>query len=443
MTILNLIKARSFLVYLSLATLVAVSGVLLTSNTAHAAKFTAFEEIKVVKIPTGVFSTWLGKPIADYSLMSVQRGRLRPIAFQIDNTDERGDVYFKESGVDIVGDENLIDSKDQLLFMLRDGNAPIDNNTRLAGKVVGEISLELKSGELVYVYIVKGSRLSADERYVRYAFQYHRVETDYFTLTHSKENALIWEDYDFFAYDDPRGNTLDRLVLKLSMGPLLPFPRLNFDNEDIIAKMAAENNGPIRATTLWKVTLKFWFMPVYSIYMHVHYYASSIEANATIVIPFFLRVLMHNPTMTLAIDNDLPASSITTSHQPGKKTLADGDISKEELSMLEGEFDPNNAWIWANTGQNYEVFNTFLFPDGNRDIKMKFFFRDELHGKGKSERFEGKLPETGYTLFNIPMSGATRYSTIVEQSTSFDYTDGNALREDVINPPNFKVRQID
>lgn len=228
---------------------------------AQALTFTGIEERQVIELKAERFQRWLGEDVQDYQLAAIKKGRFQPIPFQIDEVDINGDVFFEEMEVPIDGTQNIVDPNDRLLFMLRDAG-PKRTNELPDGKPIAEIQVPLESGEQAYVYLLKGSRLSSDTMYVRYASELGRVETDYYTLTMSSENALNWDDFQYHGFSGPQSSPLDTLKLRLQGGLILPFPRFTWNNKNFVARPIVEKVGPIRATNYMRTTFYMFGVPL-------------------------------------------------------------------------------------------------------------------------------------------------------------------------------------
>lgn len=412
------------------------------ATTGNTATFSTVEETRVIQFKAEKLSSWLKQPIADYSLMSVKRNRLKPIPFQFDELDIEGNVYFPESGIPLDGELKQIDSNDLLLFMLKDAGPRKQEDTKLAGELVAEFAIDLASGEKQYVYLVRNARVRSEEAYVRYASIYHQVETDYYSLIHNKGNALNWDDFQFNAFSGEQESPLDRMKLEMTGNFILPFPKIRLTNEEIVARPLAEKTGAIRATTEFEVTLYLLGLPLYKFLMQVHYHPAEIVYLSHFKIPAIRRFLLYNPTVTIAIDgNNLEGTKIRVANLPEVVSRVDGVISNLEIDQIARGINRENNWIWAQTGRDLDILTTFDYTI-NHDYPLGFHLKDEKTGKGKTERYEGKSPEAGYLINGIPRSGEFGFNINLYFSEGFELDDGETLYQTLKHQPTVTVNKL-
>jgi len=415
----------------------------LAAGAEESVQLTSFEEVRVVDLRAGQLKTWLAKPVEKYSLMAVRKDRLKPIAFQFNEMDVAGEIYFEETGVELAGELNIVDPEDELLFMLSDAGPRRSASTKLAGTPVAEIEIKLNSGASRFVYIVRDSRLRSNDSYVRYQFDYHRVETDYYTLTHSADNAIHWEDFQHYPYTGDRESPMDRLTVNLSFGLVLPFPRITITTDSIRAVALAEKNGPIQATSLLEITLYVMkYIPAQRVFARVDYLPSRIDYSTEVKVPWFLRPAMRSPKFSLGIDaNQLTGMRVRSSIAPGAVGIVDGVISDDELAFSQGQFELNNSWIWADSDENLSLFAYNLFdPDSKVELSMTYF--DESTGKSKKERYEGKGPEAGYLVSNLPVFGSFKIKQVLNLAERYPYKSGGEIYKALTNPVDLKVSEL-
>lgn len=416
---------------------------ILSPATASATALTSVEETRVIQIQADTLPAWLGQQISDYSVMAVKRNRFKPIPFQIDEVDLLGNVYFPEAEVPLDGELKQIDANDLLLFMLRDAGPKKQADTKLAGELVAEISIDLASGERQYVYLVKNARVRSEETYVRYASIYHQVETDYYSLIHNEGNALNWDDFQYNTFSGEQESPLDRMKLEMTGNFILPFPKIRLTNKSIVARPLAERVGAIRATTEFEVTLYLLGLPLYQFLMQVHYLPAEIVYLSNFKIPAIRRFLLYNPTVTIAIDgNNLQGTKLRVANLPDIVSHVDGVISNLEIEQIANGINRDNNWIWAQTGRDYDLFTTFDYTS-DHDYPLAFHLKDEKTGKGKTERYEGKSPEAGYIIDGIPRTGEFGFNIYLYFSEGFGYESGGELYEDLKRPSPVTVTAID
>ena len=397
-------RQRVSLLFRYLVTLFIPLTTVLTLSTA-AAELSETEEFKVIQYKLSDIENLHNKSIPSLSLMALVRGKLKPIPFQIDEYDVVGDVHFEESGTPMVGNKDVIDGEDKLLFMLRDSGPRRSGDELIDGDILSELVIDTDNGGKRYAYIIEGSRLRSDDFHVRYSKDLNQVETDYYSITTNPKNALNWDDIQYFAFNGPQDSPMDTLKIRLSGGLFLPFPRIKLDNDNFIATPYAERVGPVRATTQFKVVWSMFKIPVIDFQMQVHYYPQSLTYSARLDIPRLQRMVLWKPELTLSLDgNNLAGTEIEVPLTPDNKGLVDGKISDQEITMISEGIDLNNNWVNVNTNRALHAMAFFDYI-GDTDIPIKLLYMDSKTQKEKPERYAGQGPNIGYVVTDIPKKG--------------------------------------
>ena len=126
-------------------------------------RFDPLDRGRVVKISGAELPAALAMPLSDLSIMRVEKGRFVPVAYQFDEMDQKGMVWFEDSGFELAGSPGHLDVADQLLMMLTDAGPQAPATLRPAqGSIVADIAVARNC----YFYLVEGNRQRSQNYYV-------------------------------------------------------------------------------------------------------------------------------------------------------------------------------------------------------------------------------------------------------------------------------------
>ncbi|MBV1882141.1 MAG: hypothetical protein KUG82_10925 [Pseudomonadales bacterium] len=399
------------------------------------------EKLRVVEIKGSDIKNWLNESVGSYSVSAVVDGHLVPIPYQFDEYDINGLVYFEESETEIDGRVNLVDEADRMLFMFADGGPRKLDAMRAGGRIIAEVEYLSAKGQKYYVYVVKNSRLKSEDVYVRYAAALGRVETDAYTLTMSKKNALNWKTFSYFDFTGEQESPIDTMKIRMGGGLVVPFPRVTLNNKNFVAKPYAEKAGPIRAVTQMKTTIYIFKIPVISFDIQAHFYANRLNYIARVQMKWWQRAALWNPKLTIAIDgNDLKGLEVMSSVKPGLVAKVDAVESDDEVEMQKTIFEDGPKWIWARTGKQLDLFADFNFIDG--ELPLSFYFFEHEKKRDRPERFAGQMPHVGYRIERIPREGFIGLEVGFYVSNNLGEGPGDKLYSDFTSPYDVKVQEI-
>ena len=360
---------------------------------------------RVVHVPVTKIKSANGEKINGLSLLAYSSGKLIPIPFQIDELDKEGFVFFKSSNVDIDGFSSVFDGKDELLFMLSDAGDRKPSNIKSDGQLLAEISVKTSLGKSLYVYLVKKSRLRSDKDYVRYSEKAGRVETDHYSLQVDPKNALNWVQFNWDEYTGIHpGDPLDTMKIRISAGVGSPLTRLTIGNKEMVAEPLESLDGPIRATTAYRLTAIVLGIPFMRMNMQIRRTSYNISYDVRLVMPKVRRKLLFSPSLTLSLDgNQLYGTEIRTALGPKAPAIVDGEQSNFEDQLIEKGINNEENWIWAHTGDNFDIVSILRIP--HPELPLGFFLVDNDKKKDKPERYLGQLPNVGYLIKDLPTEG--------------------------------------
>lgn len=395
---------------------------------------------RVVHIPVTKVKSANGEKISGLSLLAYSNGRLSPIPFQIDELDLEGFVYFKSSKVEINGFSSVFDGKDELLFMLGDSGDRKPANIKSDGELLAEISVKTTQGETQYVYLVKNSRLRSDKDYVRYSVKAGRVETDHYSLQVDPKNALNWKQFSWDEYTGIHpGDPLDTMKIRISAGVGSPFTRLTIGNKEMIAEPLESHDGPIRATTAYRLTAIVLGVPFMRMNMQIRRTAYNITYDVRLLMPKLRRKLLFSPSLTLSLDgNQLYGSEIRTALGPKAPAIVDGEQSTFENQLIEKGVNNEQNWIWAHTGDNFDIVSILRIP--HPELPLGFFLVDNDKKKDKPERYLGQLPNVGYVIKDLPTEGLFYIQINLYFSNNLAGMDPDFYVNQMKNPPEISVK---
>lgn len=402
-------------------------------------KLVSVEEHRVVTLTGNEIPNVLGTPFSELSLVSIQRGKPRPIPFQFDDINIKGGVYLEGSKVELLGDPNIFNESDELLFMISDTGDKQNESHFFDGTIEAEISVTTIQGEVRYVYLVSGSRLRSENSYVRYSAELGQLETDHYSLRVNKKNALNWDEFTYHAFTGEQASPLDTMKLRFHAGVITPLPKVTLNNKQFIAKLIAEKTGPIRATSEFKVVVKFLKLPVFKVAMQIHFLPSSLIYDTHVSIPKIRRKLVYNPSLSISLDgNELENAKIRVPLTPELTGVADGQLSEEELAMMESGIDIDNNWIWVSTEQNLDYFSFAEYTDEVKPT-LGFFMEDNKKKKDKPERFRGQQPNVGFMQKDFPKKGSFGLRVHLLFNTSLSDYPPETIAQHAKTPPQVSV----
>lgn len=413
--------------------------VLLPFSTHSQADFVSIEEHRVVTLKGSELSHLIGRPFEQLSLVSIKRGKPRPIPFQFDDININGGVYIAGSKVNLDGETGVLDGHDELLFMMSDTGIRKQDMHFFDGSVEAEIAVTTISGNQHYVYLVSDSRLRSEKNYVRYSAELGQLETDHYSLRVNKKNALNWDEFVYHAFSGEQASPLDTMKLRFHAGVITPLPKVTLNNKQFIAKLVAEKAGPIRATSEFKVVVKFLKLPVFKVAMQIHFLPSSLIYDTHVSIPKIRRKLVYNPSLSISLDgNELDDAKIRVPLTPDLTGIADGEISEEELAMMESGIDIDNNWIWVSTEQNLDYFSYAEYTDEVKPT-LAFFMEDDRKKKDKPERFRGQQPNVGFMQKDFPKKGSFGLRVYLHFNTSLADFPPEIIAQQAKTPPTVSV----
>jgi len=392
-----------------------------------------------------------GESIPDLSVMTIRKGKLVPIPFQIDELDVEAWVYIKENPIyDLKGKEGIFDEDDELLFMYRDTGVekynPVDHPLN-SGKIMLELEFnDKKKGSNRYAYIVKGSKERSSADYVHFDTETNRGDTTFYTFQTKEDNILEFTDFKAKVGDRQNIKVLDALIVNIATNVFSSWsPRIQLDNFDNLkAAPFATKDGTIRSVT----TLKLWVViakiPVFRIVAQLGMWDQGLGIPVRLELPGgeILTKMLINPNIDFLLDfNQMKDAKIDTAlaKGPGDYGVVDGKVDEFEKNA---EISLMDNWLWLESGHGWDVYFTFDAPS-DLDVGLSFFYEDDPKSTHVSETDPGANPRMGYRIDKLPKD-----KLMIDVDITFWFPDtvgseGPAdFHDKMAHPPEMNVNEI-
>jgi len=422
------------------------------------AALTIVERDKVIIVTAQQLTNLKTHKMDAYSLVAVKNGALEPIPYQFDEMTKDGFVYIEGAdslaltieGVKshLKGRQYFFDEDDQLLFMFRDAGPRRTKQMKLLGEPIAEIAITAADGQQRYVYVVRDARITSETYYVRYSSEMGRAETDYYSLRVNPKNALVWDEFYFESYEgnNPR-QPFDTMKLGMS-GHVLGAGAIPIylTNKSLKAKPLAEKAGPIRATTTFRLTLKFLGIPWFVNKLQIQHYETSIRYDFIMRMPELRRQYMGNLRANMSMDGrDLQGSDIVFSQRSSNIEKVDGKRSPIESEMhgFELALDERN-WIWLDTHKKFATFMAFEVSQTTRVEKdfnaprLRYIYKDSEEDKQRHEFYKGQLPDAGFEV-RFPQFGRIKMSMIYDMFAYDVKQNVQSIADEVYKMPKIEI----
>ena len=397
------------------------------------------EAFKTIMIEGEDLPMALGLPLESLSLAAMIDGVLEPVPYQIDTYNLGGAPYFEGWEIPPAGTPGQFNPSDKLLFVFKDAGPQLPADVPVDGQTLAEIRLTDSGGHPRYVYLQHNARLRSDEQYVRYSAELGRVETDFYALRYRADNHLLWDDiqFPFYVGEQP----LDAMKLNVNAGVANPLIRMNFDNDNMVAKPVGAIIGPIRTTTQADFVVHFTGVPLIRLSLQIHHYPRAVIYDVRGVMPRFLRTVAYDPTVSMVLDfNDLRGAEIHTAADPANVAKVDGQISPEEAQLQQLPLSPaeNRTWIRVHSKRNLDTLS-FLDYVAPFNEPLSLTLQDDATRQGAGERFAGHLPALGYQVDRLPRGGSMGMIASIYFSESFA-GDPQQVADDLRTQPEIQIR---
>lgn len=375
-----------------------------------------------------------GMPIDELSIMRWHEGTFEPIPFQIDERDEFGLVWFRDTGFKRNGEQGVYDQKDQLLFMYEDGGQrKADNAQPREGRVLAELEVRSPQADTLYFYLVRNNEQRSHVRYIEHDPNTGVTRTPYYFLTADPDNELNWRYLGYNGYTGPAdASIIDTLKMRMSGGILLKYPRVTLDNDNLRPKRIGFRIGPIRSIMHLETSVVFAGLPVMKLHVQAMRFPDHYEAHSYAKIPGLYRKAVKQPQVAVTIDgNNLVGGKTWTSAGGGLRGTVNGQMDAQEEELVERQLSTDNSWIIFDSGKGFALLTELLIPEELEGIPLDLVYQDDASLRNTPENYRGQLPNIGYALNGWPKADELNFAVrllFFDQLESRDLESIAALR---------------
>ncbi|MCG8392708.1 MAG: hypothetical protein MI745_06465 [Pseudomonadales bacterium] len=385
--------------------LLALGLVMAAANLAAQCRFGPFDQGRVVKVSASELPMAVDKPLSSLSLMRVEQGRFVPLAFQFDELDSHGMVWFEDSGFSLDGTPGRFDAQDQLLAMLTDaGPAAPDSLEPSSGRVLADIVV----ADDCHLYLVEGNDERSDNYFVAHDIETGSTRTALYELDVDPDNELNWRYLGYRGYQG-QGSIIDTLKMRMSAGVLSRFTRMTLDNHNLRPRQVGHTVGPIRSVMHLRTKVVLAGIPVMTIQVQAMRYAAHYEAHTYARIPDLYRATLKEPEVSVTIDgNNQMGAQIYTDAFSDRPVTVDGQPDDEEFARQPLSMDAN--WILFDSGKQFSLLTALTVPDELQSTPLALIYQDDATLNVEPEQFSGQLPNLGYSLKGWPRPEELRFT---------------------------------
>jgi hypothetical protein len=370
-----------------------------TANNNLLGKLSETREMQLIVLKGEKLPTLLGKNAKNYSVMVVSGKKLQPIPYQFDDWNVRGFPYVPGGTIKVEGQEDIIEVKDELAFMLRDTGAQADATLKsaVAGKVVLELAFKENNVER-YAYIVEGNAERSEKFYTHFDKKTGLIKTSTFSLQTEPGNLLSWSDMYYQGYHEGKKSILD--TMKLRVKAKLGFIKATINNNLIPNEVSAVKNGPVRTLIALDASISILGVGL------ADAGASVTVTDQTLQFPVYLTIpkaasILSDLNLEVSLDfNDMDGVPVRTELGPKEPVYA-GDKTKganpEDLKI-----NLEHSWLSGSSGQNWDIIAFFSGKEGFKPTLDVIYKDSRFDSKADTpERFSGSHPHVGYKVTDI------------------------------------------
>ena len=363
-----------------------------------------------VEIPGERLTAVHDEPIDNVSVWSVREGKMVPIPFQIEATDEDGWAYLEGVSDNAAGPLEEVDDSDRLVFMYRDTGTKqaAEGMQPGAGRIVQELAFEFQ-GKRRYAYVVTGASERDPADYVRYDGETGTADTTFYTFKQRPDHILIFEDFRAHAGPTPEHRVLDAVLLDLSTNVFTTWsPRVAIGIHDLQVEMLGVKHGPVRDVVLARlnVLIPGIGIPVFRVRTDFTVWDQGISLPVKLNVPagWILTRALVEPLINIGLDmNDLKGGRFSAAVNPtGEFGRIDGQVNDIEKEI--GIQVPEGNWLWLDSNRGWNVLMMVnIPPDWPIEARLLYEDAEEPKKTYDVETFPGALPRMGLTVTKIPV----------------------------------------
>jgi len=322
-----------------------------------------------VQVEGVLLSALYGQRVEDIRVFALREERLEPIAFQIDERDQKGRIVLAQSAQPARDPDPFFDENDLLLFMARDLGAMVYAPQTGKGE---SFSLSLKvtdprDGSAGWAYVLCSPTPPPPSpeicvRYTRRQGQFDQVDTPYYSMVHpwGAFSARAW--YLHTPSGTAGADLLDRFRARGVYRSFLPWFRLRIGEEQLETSLVGVRAGPIRVVR----RIEYGADPGFGIrssrfVADSYYYEAHLSGVLANRLPVRLEPLfsLSEAEIGLGYSRRAWGMMFRNSRNP-EGVVIDGRMSPQELGL-----DPGPDEWRLLTGEQGTVFRESL-PDGGK-----------------------------------------------------------------------------
>lgn len=390
---------------MTLRLLLAFSTLILAATVDAECRFDPLDRGRVVKISGAQLPAASAMELSALSVMRVERGRFVPVAYQFDEMDQKGMVWFEDSGFALAGSPGQLDANDQLLMMLTDAGPHAPEGLE---PEQGEVISELTVADSCHFYLVRGNNERSGNYYVAHDVDSGETRTALYRLDVDPDNELNWHYLGYRGYQG-EGSIIDTLKMRMSAGVLSRFTRMTLDNHNLRPKRVGFSVGPIRSVMHLRTRVVLAGIPVMTIQVQAMRYASHYEAHTYAKIPDLYRATLKEPEVSVTVDgNNQSGAAVYTANFVDNPVIVDGKADDQAFADQTMTMDAN--WILFDSKRDFALLTHLTVPDELMETPLALIYQDDASLAVEPEQFPGQWPNLGYSLHGWPQPEELRFT---------------------------------
>ena len=390
---------------MTLRLLLAFSTLILAATADAQCRFDPLDRGRVVKISGAQLPAASAMELSALSVMRVEGGRFVPVAYQFDEMDQKGMVWFEDSGFALAGSPGQLDADDQLLMMLTDAGPHAPEGLE---PEQGEVISELTVADSCHFYLVRGNNERSGNYYVAHDVDSGETRTALYRLDVDPDNELNWHYLGYRGYQG-EGSIIDTLKMRMSAGVLSRFTRMTLDNHNLRPKRVGFSVGPIRSVMHLRTRVVLAGIPVMTIQVQAMRYASHYEAHTYAKIPDLYRATLKEPEVSVTVDgNNQSGAAVYTANFVDNPVIVDGKADDQAFADQTMTMDAN--WILFDSKRDFALLTHLTVPDELMETPLALIYQDDASLAVEPEQFPGQWPNLGYSLHGWPQPEELRFT---------------------------------
>lgn len=390
------------------------------------------------------FPGLIGESPLKLSAISCAGGSPKPIRFQVDDVNAKGDVVAPDATDELEPDEQpgLIDETDELVLMLADLGGPCSAGqlAKMSGRVFAiELAADyLKAPAHAYLllsergYVPSGAALNYDPKT-------HTVKTSSYLWGYRPENPF---HYDRMAYTDIQGSgykdIFDRLKVRFTVRPVGGLVTLHVDADEFDSRLLGMRVGPVRGVR--ELALEIEAVPGFAVPVRITFvhYERMWVAKVRFTMPGRAALFTSSMDFKLLHDfTDFKGLTFSTSAL-AQGSRIDGQMIEIERSL---EFGPEPWYFLSGRGLNQV---TVVELDPNLKLTAAAVLIDSETAGDPPEDVPGGLPSIGYQFLGMEDLEARtyRFSAHIGVLPGFPERGGTGFYRTIKAPMRVKVRPV-